>query len=288
MRMDQLEILEKDGQQYAVPSESYKRELMEPEIRTCQPANHVIRRYLKIDRFKSMIEGRMLYFPRVDRFNDPWEGSFAKPSKVVTDESALAHLRLDELEKIKSSHAKFLQKYHQKLFFVSCWNGHADESEALWNLYTGSDDGVAIESTVGKLCSLRPKVVRVGEVEMLPVTTIRDITYIDYSKDSIAEGDCNLWYKRRLYRADEEIRSAIFLWNLGAMQTDNKDLPAGIEVEMNPGEFIQKIILKPKLAMKLFPVVQTLLKNARLSIPICLSVQDAEPDWTGHGPKLTI
>ena len=35
--------------------------------------------------------------------------------------------------------------------FVSCWNASDHESHALWRIYCGSSDGVALQTTFGKL-----------------------------------------------------------------------------------------------------------------------------------------
>jgi hypothetical protein len=112
-------------------------------------------RYFSLDAVIATVRDRQLRFTRVDKFEDPFEGSV--PKQTIDDqlllfspayrmrgpESEDPWLRMTRLRRAKcrSTHA-------------SCWAA-GEESEALWRLYCKDPDrrglGVAVQTTLEKL-----------------------------------------------------------------------------------------------------------------------------------------
>ncbi len=105
-------------------------------------------RYLDFTKFVSLIETSSLFFCRSDKLRDPFEGSLP-----------LVNVKLRQEEpKPKNGYVDIFKPYSEmigreirKFIHLNCWHINEYESEAMWNIFLKSDEGVAIQSTVGKL-----------------------------------------------------------------------------------------------------------------------------------------
>jgi len=108
--------------------------------------NTVIWRYMRFDRFVSILETSHLWFTRAFKFDDRWEG-YCPPSYVRnTRRYAESHgPAFDEWE------ADFVKRRQKRRYahFVNCWHIGEHESDAMWRLYGLSPQGIALQSTVG-------------------------------------------------------------------------------------------------------------------------------------------
>src|SRR5215203_3143565 len=142
-------------------------------------------RYLDLPRFIWMLSTGALAFARVDTLEDPFEGSI--PSAVY-DRWIDQHADLVETA----------QKGLRKQAFVSCWHANNTESEAMWRLYCGSREGIALQTTYEKLDASLPAGVFLGQV-----------TYLDYECDMQPPRDRLglLMRKRQAFEHEHEIRA---------------------------------------------------------------------------------
>src|SRR5215213_4849035 len=127
-----------------------------------QPEDASVRvwRYLDLPRFIWLLSTGALAFARVDSLEDRFEGSI--PRAVY--------------EEWKSRNAELVagvRRGLRKQCFVSCWHANNIESEAMWRLYCGSHDGIALQTTYEKLDASLPEAVYLGQ-----------ITYLDYECDT--------------------------------------------------------------------------------------------------------
>lgn len=110
-----------------------------------EPADRNARlwRYMDLPRLLSVLDNGALFFPSVATFaeNDPYEG-----------EPALAKIRAarargaDEIRRLQLQCDVF-----KHLNFFNCWHMNDGESDAMWKIYVRGSEGVAIQSTVGRL-----------------------------------------------------------------------------------------------------------------------------------------
>ena len=145
-------------------------------------------RYLDLPRFIWMLSSKALAFARVDSLEDPFEGSV--PPAVY--------------EEWKSRHAELVATARRGLrnqAFVSCWHANNTESEAMWRLYCGSHDGIALQTTYEKLDASLPHSIFLGQ-----------ITYLDYECDTEPPRDtlALLMRKRQAFEHEHEIRALIW------------------------------------------------------------------------------
>ena len=131
-------------------------------------------RYVDFTKLVHMLETKTLFFPR-RRTRRPFEGSF--PRRTIERRPAfwVEHGFDEEFAASMSDEYRAQLRYK----YINSWHVAESESAAMWRLYLKSDEGVAIRSTVGRLCSSFEKTdwrVFIGLVN-----------YIDYDKDEIPE-----------------------------------------------------------------------------------------------------
>ena len=96
-------------------------------------------------------------------------------------------------------------RYTSRALFVSSWHLNAGESAAMWDLYLGTEPGVAIQSTVG---ALRQQMdAGSGATEVF----IGAVEYIDYATDSWGAFRAfnRVFHKRNSFEHEREIRAVI-------------------------------------------------------------------------------
>lgn len=125
---------------------------------------------------------------------DPHEGTITRP---------LHKMRTETFNKLVKGevavHFSNLTREARQGLFASCWNLSPNESEALWRLYAGATEGVAIQTTYQSL---------VGAIDSDDRFFIGKITYIDYDSEMFPHG--NFFYpamhKRRAFSYENEVR----------------------------------------------------------------------------------
>ena len=100
-------------------------------------------RFMDFEKFVDLISCRSLYFARVDRLGDPFEGSLL-PEKLLKADGDYSFLTAAQKEQQRS-----LGQDHRMRTVVSCWDLNEHESAAMWRLYMPEGKGLAIRSTVG-------------------------------------------------------------------------------------------------------------------------------------------
>jgi hypothetical protein len=83
-------------------------------------------------------------------------------------------------------------------YFVSCWYLSDYESDAMWRLYGGSNNCVAIRSTYARLRACLPDHIFLGKVR-----------YIDYESEDFPSLNMfeNVVHKRRAFEHEREVRA---------------------------------------------------------------------------------
>ena len=183
-------------------------------------------RYVDLAKFVHMLATGTLYFPCVTtELKDPYEGwlprshmkAFMEINRKVlgqmkaTQETFLsqnptrdrapfddlikdAQRKLDSQELLREANCKF---------GVNCWHINEHESEAMWQLYTASGEGIAIESTKARLeGALKGEGIIVDQVR-----------YIDFDSDEIEIGHRHygLFLKRKSFEHEQELRATVLL-----------------------------------------------------------------------------
>ncbi len=189
-------------------------------------------RYTDLAKFVWTLSQSALWLSRGDLLGDKFEGSI--PTRDHTEfveklvrgnvekgksEAQARHFVLDKLlPRYTAMRRTFLLSSH-----MNCWSAAA-ESEAMWRLYCGPSDGVAMVTTFVKLkASLTDRASRLAAVR-----------YIDYNKDNLSGDDLlqPMTHKRAAFEYEKEVR--IVRW----LQEDMKEFTlneAGVDPTLDPG-----------------------------------------------------
>jgi hypothetical protein len=174
-------------------------------------------RYIDLPKYISLLHDKALYFCRVDKLVDQFEGSLPRPNILARRANSyfktIVQSSDGRVETAEESMARSL-RLERTHAFVNCWHMNNHESAAMWQLYSSNAQGIAIRSTYQALCeSFRnyPRPVYVGVMN-----------YIDYDLELIRDARSNtpalfnmlypLMHKRRSYQHEAELR-ALVTWN---------------------------------------------------------------------------
>jgi hypothetical protein len=184
----------------------------------------IVWKYLDLSKFLDMLLSRQLFMSRSDKFEDQYEGTFSEPT-------------FEEIKKIAANNPKFLDndKSHREKVVISSLHINEYESFAMWQIFTQNTEGLAIQTTIGRLKeALLP--------EKKTEQYIGAVNYIDYKKEFIPFDDTffPFLFKRKSFQYEREIRIISDVTNSG-MKIDN-----GLKVDVNIKQLIEKIYIHPK------------------------------------------
>lgn len=142
----------------------------------------------------SLISSKKIFLAKASTFEDPYEGSLTEKDReeyLKGDLFLLGHQSNLLAEELKSE------------TFISCWHMNEHESAGMWNLYTKTNESIAIVSTYKQLKnSIQP----LDENNYY----IGKVNYLDYSQDNISNHKQNalspFFHKRLSFKHEEEVR----------------------------------------------------------------------------------
>ena len=215
----------------------------EPHESFPQPEDPAVKvwRYLDLPRLIWMLSTGALAFTRIDTLEDPFEGSVPAPV----------------YEQWKEKNSELVTRARAGLrrqAFVSCWHANNVESEAMWRLYCGSHDGIALQTTYEKLDASLQKGVFLGLVN-----------YRDYECDTEAPGDALalLMRKRQAFEHEHEVRALIWpaVTPPGLLPKDLRPDETVINVPWDADRFLEHIYVSPYAEEWYRDVVAAVIKN---------------------------
>ena len=198
--------------------------ISDKNIKLPEDPDTIIWKYLDLSKFVDLLLYKKLFMSRSDKFEDQYEGTFSEPT-------------YEEIKKLAKDNPNFLDNYktHRKNVVISSWHINEYESFAMWQIFTQKSEGLAIQSTLGKLQ-------KALEVESDFEQYIGEVNYIDYKKEYIPFENTffPFLFKRKSFQYEREVRiiSDVTKFNL---EIDN-----GLKIDVNLDELIEKIYIHPK------------------------------------------
>jgi hypothetical protein len=171
-----------------------------------------------------MLLSQQLFMSRSDKFEDQYEGTFSEPT-------------FEEIKKIAANKPEFLDYYksHREKVVISSWHINEYESFAMWQIFTKNNEGLAIQSTIGRLKeALQPE----NRIEQY----IGNVNYIDYKKEYIPFDDAffPFLFKRKSFQYEREVRI------ISDVSTKNISVNDGLKINVDLSQLIEKIYIHPK------------------------------------------
>jgi len=195
-----------------------------PNITLPEDPNTVVWKYLDLSKFLDLLLSEKLFMSRSDKFEDQYEGTFSEPT-------------YEEIKKLSDHNPEFLSYYktHREKVVVSSWHINEYESFAMWQIFTQNSEGIAIQSTIGRLQ-------KALEVEKEFKQYIGEVKYIDYKKEFIPFDDMffPFLFKRKSFQYEREVRI------IGDITAENIKINDGLKIKIDINQLIEKIYIHPK------------------------------------------
>lgn len=237
--------------------------------------NYSIVKYLDLTKYISILQRQALFFCRVDKLEDKFEGTTAKPNfdarinwyKYMRDvEHFFTTPPTDEeiLKRVKEQYV--FDKKIKAISCVNCWNKKNDESAALWKIYSDFSKGIMIKSSIASIQNAFKKTV--NEIQL------SEIRYIDYEKEEMPDGNSMypLIHKHRAYSYEDEVR-LIFETSQVGWEHDwaKEEVEEGVYIQMDVTELIEEIIISPYSPDWFFKMVEGITALYGINKPISKS-----------------
>ena len=213
-----------------------------------QPEDEALKvwRYMDLAKLVSLIHSRSLHFARIDKLADPYEGTITPRTAAGINDF------FKEIGSSKSYHeelSKMFQKSRQSTF-VSCWHANEHESEAMWRLYGGSGEGIAIQTTYSKL---------IKSIELQHDVHIGLVRYIDYETDILPEvnGFCPPMHKRFSFSHEREVR---LVWYCG-VPPEPDQTPDHLSIPWDIETYAESVFVDPYAPSYYFEAVLAVLTS---------------------------
>ena len=195
-----------------------------PNITIPDDPDTVVWKYLDLSKFLDLLLAKKLFMSRSDKFEDQYEGTFSEPT-------------FEEIKRLSENNPEFLDFYktHREKVVVSSWHINEYESFAMWQIFTQNSEGLAIQSTIGRLQ-------KALEVEKNFKQYIGQVNYIDYKKEYIPFDDMffPFLFKRKSFQYEREVRI------IGDLSNQEIKINDGLKIDVDINQLIEKIYIHPK------------------------------------------
>lgn len=200
--------------------------------------NDTLWRYMDFKKFVWLLERESLYFPRLDKLDDSFEGYTLKK---------YYELPIPSIEEFSREEKELLHTVVTSAFrehaYVSCWHSSEYESAAMWRLYSRGLDTIAIKTSGNSLLSCLDQ----RDSEKLKVGRVQ---YLDH-ESGFAKSDYPLFHffmKRLEFEHENEVR---IIYDSGSeVESKNSSSSSanrleGISVNVNLSTLIEKVVVDP-------------------------------------------
>ncbi len=195
-----------------------------PNIQLPEDPDTIVWKYLDLSKFLDLLLSRKLFMSRSDKFEDQYEGTFSEPT-------------YEEIKKLAINNPDFLDYYktHREKVAISSWHINEYESFAMWQIFTQNSEGLAIQSTIGRLQ-------KALEPEKNLKQYIGQVNYIDYKKEYIPFDDFffPFLFKRKSFQYEREVRI------ISDTSETSITINDGIKINVDISQLIDKIYIHPK------------------------------------------
>jgi hypothetical protein len=226
-------------------------------------------RYFSFTKFVSLLQSSSLHFARSDRFDDPFEGTVPDGAKeaihaslatISTNPDVIAEefIRLADLSRLYT--------------FINCWHANPSESDAMWKLYSFANEGVAVQSTVGRLrraLEKAPYSILIGSVRYADFDSLDPHVFLN--------GLTPFIFKRSSFEHEREIRALIWMDAPSATESHPGDASLEVPTEIARSvpvdlpDLIQRVVVSPTAPQWFGELVEMTCRRHGLLSPVSRS-----------------
>lgn len=175
--------------------------MLQPDLSVESPDDHdTVWRYMDLGKYVSLLKSRSLYLCPLTALEDPFEGSsppalsFQSIFKMGAEVSGIAESEVATIIEHSTRHRHWVRGHT----FVNCWHMSEYESEAMWKLYSASNESICIRTRFGKIRAQLPDGMKFGKVR-----------YVDFDSFSFPSSPFSydpVFLKRRSFEHEKEVR----------------------------------------------------------------------------------
>ncbi len=215
----------------------------------------ILRRYLNLPKLIDVLRTAELYFSQASRLDDRLEGTLP-----------------EQMRRELSDSPDFVARYGNPIVweqrnrdrsYLSCWTLGAKDNMALWKLYGGAAESVAITTTVKRLTTVAPGWAKYGSVD------VRKVRYINHAGRRLPNGAYGVGkdlfsLKHIAYSFEKEVRIVVTRPTPGKRQA----VPSAIRVPVNIDRFLRSIVVAPEAGDWFFDLVVDVAHRYNITAPV--------------------
>lgn len=218
--------------------------------------DQVIWRYMDFISFYSLLEKRCLFFRRLDKYSDAYEGTLpvetlAEIRQIRTQSGFETTEQIDQfLKGMSNSFASY--RPHT---LANSWTMDTDDNYAMWKIYLhGATEGVALKTTIGQLrqaMNSAPCDVYFGKVKYGAPTT-----------DYISPFEVATW-KKAAYKYEQEFRALVIdqfyeEWVDGS-KVKVPTVEVGMDIQLDINNLFGQLYISPFAGPWFYDIVESVI-----------------------------
>jgi hypothetical protein len=213
--------------------------IKQPKYLTAPPGDTVIWRYMDLPKLLSLFSERALWFTRLDKLTDEYEGTipvenqtnmFNSFKRIVSNKAAVEILRR-QIEK---------SRQYKEWTLINSWSIGEVESFALWKIYlSNSQYGVAVKSTVTRFI----EAIQHEDTNITPIA----VRYYNIASEALEplKQEIISGSKSRFYQYENEFRAVILDQFVSGQDTREPKHENGTYVPVDLVLLIESIYTSP-------------------------------------------
>lgn len=211
--------------------------------------NYVLQRYMSLEKFISLISKASLFFTRLDKLEDPFEGTTPKIVKAryieqqkELRESGYFTVEVSD-EIIEKNYEEYIQlgEKFRALNTVNCWHIRREENALMWKAYAANNNGIMIKSDYNRLARSFEKTPESIQSSL--------VSYKDYETDhTIPFGNTTFLaiHKTKFYSDENELRLIYKVTDdMWVHNWEEEESSYGVNIGVDTNALIEEIRLAP-------------------------------------------
>lgn len=244
--------VEKSIPQIIPESHRLKQRLIHPCFPQPNNIHMKVWRYMDIAKFVWLLKEKRLFMSRLDRLADPYEGSLTSKTIEGIDAFLRQHGSKDGWNELSQ-----MYRQNQVTTYVCCWHANEQESEAMWRLYCGNGNGIAIQTTYETL---------IGAIEHEYEIYVGCVKYIDYEREWFPDANAfhPVMHKRLAFAHEREVRLVSSPSTFRASSAEAA--PESVSIPWDLSSKIERVYVDPYAPEYFFDAVKTIVNAVEPSL----------------------
>lgn len=217
-------------------------------------------RYMDFTKFVSMLDSAALYFARMDKLGDRFEGTVSQPT-LTAIRAAFADKNLTNLDELIDGVGKRGPDMTRKSTFVNCWHANVFESDAMWKIYV-KENGIAVQSTFQRL--------KAGLAAVKETLYAGQVEYIDFRTEAMSLQNffVPVVIKKKSFQHEIEVRAVWWDCQSFGELVAKRDIveKPGVSFGVDLHRLIENIYISPNAAPWFAELVNSVLAKYGLNV----------------------